>query len=111
MVIFKERRAIFDERRKYIISAMRALGFEVPAEPDGAFYVYLDCTAVCAKLNVTGSTQLAQKLLVEAHVCLVPGADFGSNQPERYMRLSYATELSQLKEAVRRIGAIIEASS
>jgi aspartate/methionine/tyrosine aminotransferase len=103
MAIFKQRRAIFDERRKYIVSAMRAIGFEIPVEPDGAFYVYLDCTALCAKLKVSGSTELAQKLLIEANVCLVPGADFGHNQPERYMRLSYATELAQLKEAVRRI--------
>jgi aspartate/methionine/tyrosine aminotransferase len=41
----------------------------------------------------------------------VPGADFGENQPERYMRLSYATELEQMKEAVRRIKALIELSA
>jgi aspartate/methionine/tyrosine aminotransferase len=107
MAIFKHRRAIFDERRKYIVGAMRTLGFEVPVEPDGAFYVYLDCAAICKKLKVAGSTQLAQKLLIEAHVCLVPGADFGENQPERYMRLSYATELGQMQEAVRRIAALL----
>jgi aspartate/methionine/tyrosine aminotransferase len=108
MAIYKHRRAIFDERRRYIVGAMRSLGFEVPVEPDGAFYVYLDCAALCAKLRVSGSTQLAQKLLIEANVCLVPGADFGNNQPERYMRLSYATELGQMKEAVRRISELIQ---
>jgi aspartate/methionine/tyrosine aminotransferase len=107
MAIYKERREIFNERRKYIVGAMRGLGFEIPAEPDGAFYVYLDCLAVCAKLGCRGSSELAQKLLVEANVCLVPGADFGSNQPERYMRLSYATEMTQLKEAVGRIERLI----
>ncbi len=108
MAIYKQRRAIFDERRRYIVGAVRSLGFDVPVEPDGAFYVYLDCAALCAKLRVTGSTQLAQKLLIEANVCLVPGTDFGSNQPERYMRLSYATELGQMKEAVRRIAELIQ---
>jgi aspartate/methionine/tyrosine aminotransferase len=41
--------------------------------------------------------------LNEAYVSMVPGADFGANEPNRYMRLSYATEMSQLKEAVARI--------
>jgi aspartate/methionine/tyrosine aminotransferase len=108
MAIFKQRRAIFDERRHYIVPAMRSLGFEVPVEPDGAFYVYLDCAALCAKLRVKGSSALAQKLLIEANVCLVPGADFGTNQPERYMRLSYATDLGQMQEAVRRIAELIQ---
>ncbi len=111
MLIYKQRRAIFNERRRYIVGAMRSLGFEVPVEPDGAFYVYLDCSALCARLKVAGSTQLAQKLLIDANVCLVPGADFGNNQPERYMRLSYATDLEQMKEAVRRIAELIHRAS
>jgi aspartate/methionine/tyrosine aminotransferase len=38
-------------------------------------------------------------------VALTPGLDFGSNQPERYLRLSYAASLDQLKDAVDRLGA------
>ena len=66
MAIYKQRRALFDERRRYIVPAMQKLGFEVPAEPDGAFYVYLDCDKVCAKLGLTGSSALAQVLLTQA---------------------------------------------
>jgi aspartate/methionine/tyrosine aminotransferase len=77
---------------------LKRLGFEIPAMPDGAFYFYLDCK------NLTdNSATLADKLLNEAYVSMVPGADFGANEPNRYMRLSYATEMSQLKEAVARI--------
>ena len=107
MAIYKQRRALFDERRRYIVPAMQKLGFEVPAEPDGAFYVYLDCDKVCAKLGLTGSSALAQVLLTQAHICMVPGADFGANNPERYMRLSYATELAKLKLAVERIARLV----
>ena len=107
MRIFKERRALFDERRRYIVPAMRALGFDVPVEPDGAFYVYLDCQRICERAGVADSAELAQWLLHKAHVCLVPGADFGHHAPQRYLRLSYATGIGQLKEAVARIGALL----
>ena len=107
MDIFRERRALFDERRRYIVPAMRELGFGVPVEPDGAFYVYLDVQDICKRLGLSGSSELAQVLLHKANVCIVPGADFGHHHPEHYMRLSYATELSQLKEAVQRIRSLL----
>ena len=77
---------------------MRALGFGVPVMPDGAFYAWLDCS------RFGDSGVLASRLLEEASVSLVPGHDFGANDPGRWMRLSYATERSKLEEAVRRIG-------
>jgi aspartate/methionine/tyrosine aminotransferase len=107
MTIFKARREIFNQRRKFIVAAMQGLGFDIPVEPDGAFYVYLDCQKICAALGLNGSTALAQKLLTECHVCLVPGADFGANQPQRYLRLSYATEQSKMQEAVNRMARLM----
>ena len=95
---FERRRHAFRERRDFIVPAMRALGFEVPVMPDGAFYAWLDCT------RFGDSGALASRLLEEASVSLVPGHDFGANEPGRWMRLSYATERAKLEEAVRRIG-------
>jgi len=69
----------------------------VPVMPDGAFYAWLDCS------RFGDSGTLAARLLEEASVSLVPGHDFGANQPDRWMRLSYATALAQLQEAVGRI--------
>ena len=96
--IYRARRDEFRARRDFIVPAMRALGFGIPVEPDGAFYVYLDCSALA-----DDSTAFAAAMLEQAGVSLVPGADFGVNAPERWLRLSYATSLSRLQEAVRRL--------
>ena len=98
LAIFEARREAFRERRDYIVPAMRGLGFGVPVMPDGAFYAWLDC----ARFGDSG--QLASRLLEQASVSLVPGQDFGSNDPARWMRLSYATAREKLEEAVARIG-------
>jgi aspartate/methionine/tyrosine aminotransferase len=98
LAIFEARREAFRERRDFIVPAMRELGFGVPVMPDGAFYAWLDCS------RFGDSGALAARLLEEASVSLVPGHDFGANEPGRWMRLSYATALARLHEAVERIG-------
>lgn len=100
-VIFEARRSEFRQRRDAIVTAMSALGFGVPVIPDGAFYVWLDCS------RFGDSRVLAKRLLEEAHVSLVPGQDFGANEPGRWMRLSYANSMDNLLEAARRIGAAL----
>jgi aspartate/methionine/tyrosine aminotransferase len=103
LAIFETRRGAFRERRDFIVPAMRAIGFDVPVMPDGAFYAWLDCS------RYGDSGVLASRLLDEASVSLVPGYDFGSNEPGRWMRLSYATPLPALQEAVERIGRCLRA--
>ena len=75
---------------------------DVPVTPDGAFYVWIDCARVSAS-----SMSFAERLLEEAFVSIVPGHDFGTHQADRYLRLSYATALPQLEEAVRRMSRLI----
>jgi len=96
--VFEQRRDLFRQRRDFIVPALRRLGFEVPVVPDGAFYAWFDCA------RHGDSATLANRLLEEASVSLVPGGDFGDNDPGRWMRLSYAAPLETLQEAVRRIG-------
>jgi aspartate/methionine/tyrosine aminotransferase len=98
MVIFAARREEFRARRDYIVPALRELGFIIPVTPDGAFYVYLDCSNFSKD-----SGAFARRMLEEIGVAIVPGGDFGSYQPERYLRLSYATNMEQLQQAVRRM--------
>jgi len=98
LAVCESRREAFRERRDYIVPAMRGLGFGAPVMPDGAFYAWLDCS------RFGDSDALATRLLEEAGVSLVPGADFGRHEPQRWMRLSYATGLDQLQQAVERIG-------
>jgi aspartate/methionine/tyrosine aminotransferase len=97
LAIFEARRDVFRSRRDYIVPALRQIGLDVPVMPDGAFYAWLDCS------GHGDSGALATALLEEASVSLVPGHDFGVNEPGRWMRLSYATGLDRLQEAVARI--------
>ncbi len=98
IAIYDERRDAFRQRRDYIVPAIESVGLGVPVKPDGAFYVYVDCSS-------TGrtSSDFCRELLEQSHVCLVPGADFGFAEPQRFLRLSYATALPKLEEAIARI--------
>jgi aspartate/methionine/tyrosine aminotransferase len=98
LAVFEARRQEFERRRDFIVPAMRSLGFDVPVTPDGAFYVWLDCS------RFGDSESVAARLLDQAGVSLVPGHDFGANEPQRWLRLSYATSMAKLEEAVDRMG-------
>ena len=98
IAIYDERKAAFKARRDYLVPALEKAGLAVPAMPDGAFYVYADCSAWGMD-----SATYARRLLEEADVSLVPGTDFGQADPDRYLRISYATAMDDLVEAVARI--------
>jgi aspartate/methionine/tyrosine aminotransferase len=107
--VFEQRREQFRQRRNFLLPALRQLGFGVPVVPDGAFYVYADISTLTRADGdrFEGSSQFARRLLHEAGVCLVPGKDFGRFDAERYVRLSYATSMEKLQEAIQRIGAYL----
>jgi aspartate/methionine/tyrosine aminotransferase len=98
LAIYEERKAEFKRRRDYIVPALQELGFKVPVMPDGAFYVYADCSALSDDAD-----QLTIDLLEQAGVVLVPGLDFGPHTEHNYIRLSYATSIENLQEAVARM--------
>ena len=92
------RREVFRERRDFLLPALEGLGFQVPVTPEGAFYIYADCSALSAD-----SEGLAREILEQTAVALTPGSDFGNNNPGRYLRVSYANDLDRLREAVDRL--------
>jgi aspartate/methionine/tyrosine aminotransferase len=104
IAIYEERKAEFRRRRDYIVPALRELGFKVPVAPDGAFYVYADCTALSDDAD-----QLTRDILNEAGVVLVPGMDFGPYTARQYIRLTYATSMENLREAVSRLRRFVDA--
>ncbi|MGI9024664.1 MAG: pyridoxal phosphate-dependent aminotransferase [Burkholderiaceae bacterium] len=106
LAIYEARKEEFKRRRDYIVPALRAIGFEVPVTPDGAFYVYADCSRFLTR-DLPDSNALALHILDEGGVALVPGKDFGHNQPERWLRLSYATSMENLREAVARMTQLL----
>jgi aspartate/methionine/tyrosine aminotransferase len=95
---YERRRMVFRERRDFLVPALQALGFAVPVVPDGAFYIYADISR-----HAASSWDFALDLLQQTGVCVVPGRDFGEASPDRYVRLSYATDIEQLREAVARM--------
>jgi aspartate/methionine/tyrosine aminotransferase len=98
MAQYDGRREAFRARRDWLVPALRDLGFAVPAMPDGAFYVWVNC----APFGQDAQT-LADLLLDQAGVAIVPGADFSVNNPHDWLRVSYATSMDNLKEAVARM--------
>ncbi|MFC5302387.1 pyridoxal phosphate-dependent aminotransferase [Azospira restricta] len=98
IAILEARRAEFKRRRDFLAPALERIGFRLPARPQGAFYIYADCSALS-----DDSERLAYRLLEEAGVAATPGLDFGSSAPARHLRFAYTTEVARLEEAVRRI--------
>jgi len=98
IALYEERKAEFKRRRDYIVPQLERLGFKVPVRPDGAFYVYADCSALSDDADA-----FTIDMLNKAGVVLVPGLDFGPATAHRYIRLSYATSMENLQEAVRRL--------
>ena len=98
IAILEERRAEFRRRRDFLAPALEAIGLRVVARPEGAFYLYCDCSALAAD-----SFTLARDLLENAGVAATPGLDFGANAPEKHIRFTYATRIDRLAEAVERL--------
>ncbi|WP_261165805.1 pyridoxal phosphate-dependent aminotransferase [Microbacterium sp. Marseille-Q6965] len=97
-------RDAFDRRRRLIIDELSKIpGISAPT-PQGAFYAYPDVTGLLGRewagRRVETSLELADLILDEAEVAVVPGEAFG---PSGFLRLSYALADDQLLEGVRRL--------
>jgi len=96
--ILESQREEFRRRRDFLIPAIKELGFELLVEPEGAFYLYADCSQL-----TDDSFEFCHALLQQAGVAITPGKDFGSNQSQRYVRFAYTTALEQLEQGVEKI--------
>ena len=102
LAVLDERRDAFKARRDFLVPALRDLGFGIPHTPEGAFYVYADCSAF-----TTDSYRFALDLLEQAGVAITPGLDFGAHQPERHVRFAYTREIDVLAEGVERLARFV----
>ncbi|MBP5458232.1 MAG: aminotransferase class I/II-fold pyridoxal phosphate-dependent enzyme, partial [Paludibacteraceae bacterium] len=93
----EKRRAIYNERRIYMIDRLRKMGFVIEKEPQGAFYIFCN-----AKRFSNDSYKFAFDVLENAHVGITPGIDFGSNG-EGYVRFSYANSIENIKIGMDRL--------
>lgn len=99
---FERRRAVLKARRDAIVPALNALGLTVPVAPDGAFYAWMDVSR-----HHADSWAFAHELLDKAQIALTPGRDFGLADPQRWMRLSFASSMEDLEEAVARLQRVL----
>jgi aspartate/methionine/tyrosine aminotransferase len=95
---YERRRGEFKRRRDIVVPALGKLGLPVPVMPDGAFYAYADCSA-----HSPDSWDFAFELMRRAHVALTPGRDFGRADPQRWLRLSFASSMQNREEALHRL--------
>ncbi len=98
LAIFEQRRHAFQERRDYLLPALRALGFRIEVEPEGAFYLYCDVSAF-----TDDAQAFCAHFLETQHVAFTPGLDFGFHRANQHVRLAYTQEIPRLQEAVDRI--------
>lgn len=98
-------RSSFEERLEIIHGKLNDIPGISCIKPQGAFYLFPNAKEAALMSGCKDVDEFADVLLTEANVAVVPGSGFGA--PD-YMRLSYATSLDQLEEAVSRIHQFIE---
>jgi aspartate/methionine/tyrosine aminotransferase len=98
-------RAIYDERRRFLLDGLEKLGFHIKVPPTGAFYVFVN-----ARHLSPDSYALAFDILERAKVGVTPGIDFGTGG-EGFLRFSYANSLENLAEALRRLAIYLDQRS
>ncbi|HEX9654283.1 MAG TPA: pyridoxal phosphate-dependent aminotransferase [bacterium] len=102
----------FKERRDYLASQLREMPGIVCPLPEGAFYMFPSVDALFGKKYrqkpIQSSMDLCAFLLEQEGIAAVPGEAFGS---PRHIRISYATSMANLKEAVARLGRAFKALS
>lgn len=98
IAILESRRNEFRRRRDFLAPAVEALGFQLPARPEGAFYLYADCSAL-----TSDSFAFTRAILEATGVALTPGLDFGSHGAASHLRFAYTTGMDRLAEGVDRL--------
>ncbi|KTG17196.1 MULTISPECIES: pyridoxal phosphate-dependent aminotransferase [unclassified Guyparkeria] len=96
--------AAFRERHDYVVEALNALPGVTCLPGQGAFYSFPDVSAAMAALGIDDDVAFSEHLLEKAGVAVVPGSAFGA---PGHVRLSYATSLDALREAIGRIEAVL----
>jgi aspartate aminotransferase len=99
-----EFRAEFIDLRDYMLAKLATIPGVTCTKPEGAFYVYPNISAFLGRGGVKTATELATRLLHEAHVVTVPGEAFGT---AKHIRISYPVTRQNIDEGIRRIGEFL----
>lgn len=98
----------FTRRREQMVKGINAIPGMSCCKPEGAFYIFAQVASLFGKTirerKINGSVDLAEVLLTEGHVALVPGAAFGD---DRFVRFSYATSLDVIEKGLLRVKDVV----
>jgi aspartate aminotransferase len=86
--------------RDHVVNGLRSISGVRCTLPEGAFYAYPNVSAFFGRGGVKSASDLAGKLLREAHVATVPGEGFGTRD---HIRVSYATSMAELERGLERM--------
>ena len=100
----------FQERRDFVVNSLNAIEGINCIKPNGAFYVFPSCKGLIGKKDKNGKkiitdTDFVESLLENNEVAVVQGSAFGL---EGFFRISYATSMDKLQEAMKRIKLFCE---
>jgi aspartate aminotransferase len=99
-----EFRAEFIDLRDYMLAKLTAIPGVTCTKPEGAFYVYPNISSYFGRGGIQTATEMATRLLHEAHVVTVPGEAFGTAE---HIRLSYPVTKQNIDEGTRRIAEFL----
>ncbi len=96
--ILEQYRIEFQARRDYLYQVLLDIGFKIPVKPQGAFYIYADCSQFSFD-----SEQFCSDLLEQIGVAITPGIDFGNYKAGQYVRFAYTTSMANLQQGIKRL--------
>ncbi|SEP92831.1 aspartate aminotransferase [Ectothiorhodospira magna] len=95
----------FEQRHDYLVAALNAIPGVECLPSDGTFYVFPCVKGAMEKLGMDSDVKFSEYLLDKVGVALVPGSAFGT---DGHVRISFATSMDNLKQAVERIARAVE---
>ncbi|MHC1683178.1 MAG: pyridoxal phosphate-dependent aminotransferase [Clostridiaceae bacterium] len=107
--IIEEMRAEFEKRRNFMVSKINSIEGISAAMPKGAFYVMVNISKLFSKtfegMKINNSVEFSKVLLEKKNVAVIPGEAFGD---DNYIRLSYATSLSNIENGLNRVEEFVK---
>jgi aspartate aminotransferase len=100
--------AEYKRRKDFVVNRLRQIPGVKCNDPRGAFYAYPNLSVVIGKNGIANSLQLSERLLSDAHVAVVPGEAFGTDE---HIRISYATSMQELERGLDRIHQFVVKNS
>lgn len=98
MAELERRRLEFKARRDFLYENLLRLGFKIACKPEGAFYIYADCSPF-----TDDSFEFCRRLLEQQGVAVTPGRDFGVYKADQHIRFAYTASIDRMAVALKRL--------